>query len=96
MAARREGGEVGGSVGKKPKEKVESGEDQVWLGLEAKREEPGGIVAAQMGLVWNRRRQKRGKSRRWDFLIAILGGCSVEEGSSSLVSSRRKRGKGRL
>lgn len=35
MAARKKGGEVGGIKGMKPREKVLSGEDQVWLVLEA-------------------------------------------------------------
>jgi len=35
MAARKDGGEVGGSTGTKRKEKVELGEDHDWLVLEA-------------------------------------------------------------
>lgn len=45
MAARKEGGEVGGSTGMKWREKVELGEDHDWLVLEAERVVPGDTAA---------------------------------------------------
>lgn len=68
MAAMKEGGEVGGSAGTKPREKVLSGEDHVWFPLEAEREEPGEIGAAEMVLN-TRQKRERSTSRN---LIAIL------------------------
>lgn len=43
-------------MGMKESEKVEFGEDQVWVELEARRVEPRGMVAERDGLVENKER----------------------------------------
>lgn len=46
MAAKKEGGEVWGSEGRKCRENVLLGEDHVWFVLEARRVEPGEMAPA--------------------------------------------------
>lgn len=65
MAARKEGGEVGGSTGRKRREKVEDGEDHDWLVLEAKRVEPGLMAATTVV------KMREAKNRKWNMFEVV-------------------------
>lgn len=72
MAAMKEGGEVGGSEGRKPKEKVAFGEDQVLFGLEAERVEPGEIVVAAEMVVMAAAEKRQGIKRRKENGVILV------------------------
>lgn len=54
---------MGGLTGTKPREKVELGEDHVWLVLEAERVEPGVMAAAETAAVVIMKRKVKNRDR---------------------------------